>query len=218
MLRKYELELHSSVERFKNYQKKIFPDITEDNDNGEWVFGFEFDDIRNAYLQVINSIPSNQATDVLVDDLLYIIARDNECSSLMVDTLRHPEWFSLLCKSCLQTQYTNAKWQFAEHLHEYRDGNEIRDLIFSFLETGDEYTERMALQSLSEIYPEHIERYAVSFWDRQKYDADEYQKMMVLYVLDKVNSPLLKQYLALADKTEYQYLKEYAEKIRHKND
>lgn len=191
--------------------------MTEDNDNGEWVFGFEFDHMRNAYLRVINNISTTQATEVLIDDLLYSIARDNECSSLMTDTLNRSEWFSLLCKSCLQTKYTNAKWQFAEHLHKYVDRNEIRDLIFSFLETGDEYTERMALQSLSKIYPEHIERYAVSFWDRKKYDADEYQKIMVLCVLDKVKSPLLEQYLSLADKSKYKYLKENAAKIRNKN-
>lgn len=191
MLKNYEMELHRSVERFKNYQKKIFADMTEDNDNGEWVFGFEFDDMRNAYLRAINNIPSTQATAGLIDDLLYSLARDNECSSLIADTLHSPEWFPLLCKSCLQTKYTNAKWQFSEHLHQYVDRNEIRDLIFSFLETGDEYTERMALRSLSELYPEHIERYAVSFWDRKKYDADEYQKIMVLYVLDKVKFPLV---------------------------
>lgn len=217
MLKNYELELHRSVEKFKNYQKKIFPAMTEDNDNGEWVFGFEFEHMRNAYLRVINNISTTQATEALIDDLLYSIARDNECSSLMADTLNRSEWFSLLCKSCLQTKYTNAKWQFAEHLHKYVDRNEIRDLIFSFLETGDEYTERMALQSLSEIYPEHIERYAVSFWDRKKYDADEYQKIMVLCVLDKVKSPLLEQYLSLADKSKYKYLKENAAKIRNKN-
>lgn len=217
MHRNYELELHRSVERFKKYQKKIFPDMTGDNDNGEWVSGFEFNNMCTAYLQAINNLSITQATDGLVDDLLYSLARDNECGILIADTLHSPEWFSLLCKACLQTKYTNAKWQFAQHLHKYVDSNEIRDLIFDFLETGDEYTERMALQSLAEIYPEHIERYAVSFWDRNIYDADEYQKIMVLSVLNKVKSPLLKQYLSLADKTKYQYLKQNAEKIRAKN-
>lgn len=217
MLGKYEKELHRAVAEFITYQQEVYPNMSEENDNGEWVFGDEFNDMRNAFLAVVENVSYVQATDVVIDDLLYAIARDNECCELVSETLNHPEWFAVLCQHSLQTDYTNAKWQFAEYLHEYRGNSKIGNLIFRFLETGDEYTERMALRSLSEMYPEKVEQYAFEFWNRQKYDADEYQKIMVLYVLDKVKSPLLEHYLDEADTTDYVYLKQWSKDIRDKN-
>jgi len=43
MTGEYEMDLHRAVAAFKTYQRESFPEITEDNDNGEWVFGGEFD-------------------------------------------------------------------------------------------------------------------------------------------------------------------------------
>lgn len=210
----YETKLHRAIAVFKTYQQEIFPDITEENDNGEWVFGDEFNDMKKAYLGVIKNIPYTHAADLLLDELLYAIARDNECSSLISETLHYPGWFALLCQSSIQTNYINAKWQFAEYLRDYRGEKNIKDLIFHFLAAENEYTERMALQSLPEIYPEQVEKYAVHFWNRQKYDADEYQKMMALYALHRVKSPLLEHYLIEAEKTDYKYLINYTHEIR----
>ena len=58
----------------------------------------------------------------------------------------------------------------------------LNEIIYDFFKTDDEYTDRMALQALAEIYPEQAERYAVDFWERKKYEYDEYQKIMVLHV------------------------------------
>ena len=84
---------------------------------------------------------------------------------------------------------------------------------FDFFKTDDEYTDRMALQALAEIYPEQAERYAVDFWERKKYEYDEYQKIMVLHVLFQIHSPKLPHYLALAKQSEYRYLRENAEDL-----
>lgn len=70
------------------------------------------------------------------------------------------------------------------------------------------------MQSLADIYPDQVEKYAIDFWYRQKYDADEYQKMMVLYSLNKVKSKLLEKYLHEAANTNYEYLKKYADKLK----
>ncbi len=217
MTGEYEMDLHRAVAAFKTYQRESFPEITEDNDNGEWVFGGEFDHMRAACLGVLENVPCAQAGDAVIDDMLYAIARDNECSSLMPDTLRRPEWFARLCQASLGTNYTNAKWQFAEHLHAYDGERSVRELIFRFLETGDEYTERLALQSLAELYPERVEAYAAEFWSRRKYGADEYQKIMVLHVLNRVKSPLLERYLLEAEEMGYEYLRHYAREIRDGN-
>ena len=214
MPRNYQKELHATVTNFKAYQQRIFPEMTEHNDNGEWVFGNEFDNMQRAYLGVIKNLSPMQADDALLDDMLYAIARDNECSSLMPATLDRPEWFARVCQHSLHSGYINARWQFAENLCKYKGNEAVRALIFAFLKTGEEYTERMALYSLSKMYPEQTEMYAIDFWNRDKYKNSEYQKMMVLHVLDNIHSPLLEQYLSKAENQEAPYLKKYALEIR----
>lgn len=93
----------------------------------------------------------------------------------------------------------------------YRESDVI-ELLFYFIESGDEYTERMALRSLCEHFPQQAEEYAVKFWERTIYSADEYQKIMALYALHKTKSPFLKEYIAKSYETEYVYLKEWADR------
>jgi len=57
---------------------------------------------------------------------------------------------------------------------------------------------------------------AIDFWNRNKFENDEYQKIMVLHVLYKINSPKLKYYLDLAEQSEYKWLKENSIEIREK--
>lgn len=125
---------------------------------------------------------------------------------------------SVLCRKSLSTDYLNAKWQFAESLKDYKEQDNLHELIYEFLNIDDEYTERLALLSLAYIYPDKAEKYAIDFWHRDKYkDNDyeiEYQKIMVLHVLHIIGSNKLKEYLDLADKSEYYYLKENSQKIR----
>lgn len=78
----------------------------------------------------------------------------------------------------------------------------------------------MALQTIAELKPECAERYAFEFWDRGKYPAgsseDEYQKIMALHVLAKLNSPKLKAYLERAMKSDYKWLRKNAEELSAK--
>ena len=132
----------------------------------------------------------------------------------------YPAWYSVLCKKSLSTDYLNAKWQFAESLKNYRGHDNIKELIYEFINVDDEYTERLALMSLAYIYPEKAEKYAIEFWHREKYKntkyEDEYQKIAVLHVLYTIGSDKLKEYLDLADKTEYRYLQASSKEIREK--
>ena len=89
-------------------------------------------------------------------------------------------------------------------------------MVFEFLETGDEYTERLALKSLAYLYPDEAEKYAIDFWNRNKFENDEYQKIMVLHVLYTIQSSKLKQYLDLAEQSDYKWLKENAKEIRER--
>ena len=211
--------LYEKVDIFKSWAKQNYPEKTEEDDNGEWEIGGPLDDMVDAVLMVFKNIKCDNATEKLISDILYVIARDNECEIVISELLRYEEWFLLLCRECLDYEYTNAKWQFAKYLADYSKlEGDSKELIFRFVESDDEYTSRMALNTLGKLYPDKAEEYAVRFWERNKYEEgsyeQEYQKIMVLWVLKDINSPKLNHYLELAEKSPYKYLRENADEIR----
>ncbi len=215
----YEKKLHKTVVKFIKRANKDYPDWSESHDNGEWEIDLnEFDDMCNVISEIIENTSCDEATEQMVDDILFGIARDNEGSLIVCKLLEYSGWYSLLCKKSLATDYINAKWQFAESLKDYKSKDGTQDLIFDFLQVDNEYTQRLALQSLAYIYPDKAEEYAIDFWWRDKYKDDayasEYQKIVALHVLHIINSNELEKYLDLADKSEYYYLKENAREIR----
>lgn len=211
-----ERKLRTKVNNFKIWAKANYPEITEMNDNGEWCFCIEFNEMVLEAICFIEKNFAGKATQQIIDDLLYAIARDNECSTIMKELDKYSEWFSLLCRCSLNTAYINAKWQFVEHLSSYKGSDNLQELVFEFLNVGDEYTERLALKTLADIYPEKAEKYAIDFWNRKKYDYDEYQKIMVLHVLYQIHSPQLRFYLKMAEQSNYKYLKSNAQEIMKK--
>ena len=215
----YEKILQKSIIKFKKKADKIHPQWSEQNDNGEWEIGLdEFHEMCNIIFEIIETIAPNEASEQMLDDILFGIARDNECSRIVNELLEYPEWYALLCKKSLESDYVNAKWQFAETLKDYKGQDELRGCIFEFLNVNDEYTERLALKSLAYIFPDKAEAYAIDFWWRDKYKdydyCDEYQKIMVLHVLHIIRSTELKKYLDLADNSKYYYLKENSKAIQ----
>lgn len=215
----YESKLHKCIVRFIKRANKNYPNWSENHDNGEREIGLdEFDDMCNVIFEIIESTSCDEATEQMLDDILFGIARDSECSRIVGVLLKYPKWYACLCGKVLSTDYINAKWQFAESLKDYDGKDEIRELILDFLQVDDEYTQRLALKSLAYIYPDKTEEYAIKFWWRDKYKDDayasEYQKIMVLHVLHIIHSTELEKYLELADKSEYYYLKENAREIR----
>jgi len=205
-------KFHKDVLAFKKWAHKKYPHIGEDNDNGEWEFCDKFDRMCDSFRAVAANTAAQDLTPETIDDLLYTIARDNECPMLINEI--SSELYRVLCKAVLDTPYTNAKWEFAETLKDHGEDEEIRPLIFEFLDTGDEYTERMALQSLAFLYPEKTEGYAEKFWSREIYENDEYQKIMVLHALHIIGSSKLSHYLDMACRSSMKYLKENADTIR----
>ena len=211
-------ELHKKVQRFKKWAQTNYPERTEDNDNGEWCFCTRFDEMYSAAVDMIKNYPASAADEQIIDDLLYAIARDNEAEIIIGILEDYNDWFALLCRACLSTPYTNAKWQFAKGLKNYTGNDDLKNMIFDFLAVDYEYTERMALKSLAFIDPQQAEKYAVDFWNRGKYAEGtyeiEYQRIMVLHVLYQIKSDSLEKYLQLAENSDYKYLKSNAEEIR----
>ena len=215
-MREEEKNLYREIRSFKRWAEKYYPDRDEENDNGEWEIGTDnhFDEMVDAALKVIENINSSDASEDLIEALLFSIARDNECERLADELRNHKDWFELLAGKSLGTKYINAQWQLAKRVGEFEN---CKELIYKFIESDNEYTSRMSLQALAEIDPKRAEEYAISFWNRGKYPEgsyeDEYQKIMALHVLYSIGSDKLAEYREKALVSPYKWLKTNAEQM-----
>ena len=128
MLNECETKLHIKVNAFKSWAKSNYPQITEENDSGEWCMCYEFKEMVSSAFSMIEKCSAASATEQIIDDLLYVIARDNECEFLIDELKVHNDWFALLCRHSLKTHYTNAKWQFVKNLCNYNGNDNIHEL------------------------------------------------------------------------------------------
>jgi hypothetical protein len=211
--------LYKEIRAFRLWADKYYPDRSEENDNGEWEFGVNshFNEMLSAAILIVSETDSAEADGKLIDSLLFVVARDNESEILADELLKHKDWFELLARKSTDTQYINAQWQFAKRLA----GCDLcKDLVYVFIDSEDEYTSRMALETMAKIDQKRAEEYAVRFWNRGKYPEgsyeDEYQKIMVLHVLKTVGSGKLDEYLNEALAMPYKWLKKNAEEILNK--
>ena len=210
-------KLYREIKAFTLWADNNFPMWDEEHDNGEWEIGTDnhFDEMVSAAGEVISNTDFADADEGLIDAMLFVVARDNESEILADELLKHEGWFTLLAKSSLGSKYVNAQWQFAKRIGEIE---ECKTLVYDFIKSDHEYTSRMALDTMADIYQDKAEEYAVLFWDRGKYPEgsyeDEYQKIMTLHVLHRIGSMRLEEYLDKAMLTSYKYLKENAEEIR----
>lgn len=53
---------------------------------------------------IIEKISLKEVSEQMIDDILFGIARDNECSHIVRELLEYSEWYSLLCKKSLTTK------------------------------------------------------------------------------------------------------------------
>ena len=89
--------------------RKKYPNWSERNDNGEWGIGLDkFDDMYKVILEIIEYTSCDEATEQMLDDILFGIARDNECSRIIEVLLKYPDWYALLCEKVLFTEYIGS--------------------------------------------------------------------------------------------------------------
>ncbi len=208
--------LINAIQDFRKWQISKYPSIVPDKIDGEWETDYtDWNRINTIFSKFLEEHTASDATEELLNEMIYIIARDNECEWLINEVTKHPDWFDVLCRYCIHTNENEAKWQFAAHISNCSCSRETKDLILEFVTDKNEYVSRRALLALPAIRPDKVEYYAHQFWYRDSYDIkmQEYQKMAVLTVLNEIKSPLLSYYLQSAKKDGRKYLMQCAEKI-----
>ena len=202
--------------KFHQWQEATYPGKTSEELGGEWEVDYPYwNDTYSAFCHVLTQMDAETADSVLLDEMVYRIARDNEAEGFIQETTSHPKWFEYLCRRAAASNESEAKWQFAAYLPECPCSQEVKDMILDFAKDPNEYVSRRALLAMPALRPDCVEQFAPLFWERNCYSPElqEYQRIAVLVSLDAIHSDLLPQYLERAKQDGRSYLLEHAKRI-----
>ncbi|SLJ96938.1 MULTISPECIES: hypothetical protein [unclassified Paenibacillus] len=87
-----------------------------------------------------------------LNNLLYLIARDNECETIIDKLSERSSSFLFLAEEALRYSDNDARWQFAHYLIQVKDQEtKVIELIKKYSEDYVEYVRRRALAALEII-------------------------------------------------------------------
>jgi hypothetical protein len=171
-------ELHQQIEDFKAWASST------DQRFGEWELNYEhWDSLYASAADAVTTFREGAIPPDVADDLLYALARDNECEHIRESLSESPELLSALAKRATVTGDAKAKWQIAVSLAESKLLGGA-DLLRPFLTDSDEYVRRRSLLAFAVFAPEEAEAIAINNLD----DDFEYTRIAALHVLHSVES------------------------------
>ncbi len=196
------------VQRFRRWVATI----PTERQLAEWECNYsEWADVYKASTDFLAVVDVKELTEATLNELLFIIAADNECQIIAGEIAKYPEALLYMAQAALRSSYANAKWQLAIEL-----GNlavyqrEAERILYALAKDEDEYTRRRALGALAEAGSSLVNELIEPAW----LSNHQYQRMMVLSALHKIASPELERYLALAETDGREYLVAWASHIR----
>jgi long-subunit acyl-CoA synthetase (AMP-forming) len=184
--------------------------------SGEWECDYdEWNLLYASFAKFLQDCPVEEWNQEVIQDVLYIIARDNEMEIMISDLAQNANRLLVVAVAALSSE-RDAKWQIAAKLGTMSSHlQEAELLLLKFVEDDEEYVRRHALLALGRIRSEHVELLAEQIWNREE-EWQEYQRMAVLDALLQVNSPLLKEYLLKAVEDGRQHLVAYSSKLENR--
>lgn len=200
------MTLRSEIEKFKKWAEK------NPGRRGEWEFYYLYwESLYSASFEFIENLNINNLMPHEIEDLIYVIGRDNEAERLIEFLTENEEIFLLLASSAITTKDIDAKWQFAHYLGEInRRKEEAESLLLKYVQDPNEYVSRRALMALANMGSSFTEELCTKAWETD----DEYQRIAVLYSLNKIKSSSLEIYLSKAFDDGRKYLFENAKKYQ----
>ncbi|HEX8637553.1 MAG TPA: HEAT repeat domain-containing protein [Pyrinomonadaceae bacterium] len=182
--------------------------------SGEWECSYNgWNLLYDSFTKFLQACPVEKWNQEIIQDVLYIIARDNETEIMISDLALDTNRLLFIANAAISSSERDAKWQIAAKLGKLSSNlQDAESLLLKFVEDDEEYVRRIAFMSLGSIGSAHVEQLAEQIWNREE-EWQEYQRMAVLDALLKVNSPQLKEYLVKAVEDGRQYLVAYSRKI-----
>jgi hypothetical protein len=179
---------------------------------GEWECDYsDWETLHEAALSFLASSSPPDWNSAIVNDLLYAIARDNECESLVHEIAKNADTLILLSGFAVSSSETDAKWQLAARLGALSDRiQQAEALLLEFINDEDEYVSRRALLALGMLKSSQAEVLAERAWNT----GHEYQRIAALWVLKEIASNKLTAYIKKAMEDGRQYVVENARKVQ----
>jgi len=184
--------------------------------SGEWECDYEhWGDLHAAVLRFLDDRPLESWSREALQAVLYAIARDNEIEHLAgVIADAHRPLLAPLTRVALDIGEPDARWQFAEQLGRVGQKGEVEEQLLVLLVQDEyEYVRRRALGALARIGSVHTERVALREWERPD-PSQEWARMMCLWSLHHIGSPLLTRLLADAEQDPRAHLRSYVDRVR----
>ena len=201
--------LRSEVEKFKVWAAE-YPATDR---TGEWECNYPAWD--KFYTAVVNFIETASPADWTVDstgDVLFAIARDNECEDFARVVAKDEDLLLRLSAFAVSFAEVDAKWQLADRLGAIKDHHsEAESLLLQLVNDPEEYVSRRALLSLGSLKSLNAEALAERAWTT----GDQYQRIAALSVLRDIKSAKLPDYLQRAEEDGRTYLVQFAREIGH---
>ena len=86
--------LLEQARKFHQWQEITYPGKNTEEIGGEWEVDYPaWNDIFDAFCHVLTQMDAETADSVLLDEMVYLIARDNEAEGVIQETTSHPQWF-----------------------------------------------------------------------------------------------------------------------------
>ena len=195
------------VERFRAWASTVPKERS-----AEWESEYpEWGDAYKATFDFLETVIIEELDEKTKDELLFILAADNECEMISDELEKYPSKLIHLAQTAIPSVHKDAKWQLATALGRLPvQTQQSESILYAFAKDDYEYTRRRALRALAEFNSPLVHELIEPAWS----SSDEYQRMGVLEALFMVQSPELEKYLKLADEDGRKYLTGYAEKIR----
>lgn len=166
--------------------------------------------LTTLFTQIIDSTDFSTWSQRTINNLLYLIARDNECEILIDKLTEHSKAYVFLALEGLRFPDSDARWQLAHYLIKIVNNEpNAEDIILKYVGDHVEYVSRRAMLALGYIKSKYAEDFALKAWKTNL----EYQKIAALEVLHQLDSKHLEQTLKEALNNDSEIVRQNAERI-----
>jgi hypothetical protein len=199
--------IFNEIEKFKKWAE-AYSDIPQDERGGEWEIDYpNWSIIWTEFECFLNENHYSKWTDEQLGSILYIIARDNECNSVIELISENSETLEFIAEKGLDSDNNDTKWQIVEIMYKLDNKSKAEQLLELYLKQNIEYVSRMAIKTLGRLKSPLTEKYCEQAWKWNQNDPiSEYQRMMALTVLFEFGSRLTPKYIDLAKEDGREYL------------
>ncbi|MFF2481252.1 HEAT repeat domain-containing protein [Paenibacillus sp. NPDC058071] len=174
-------KLDEQVNEFWQWSKSVKHELEWEASYPNWTI------LNTIFDSLIGTTDHNEWDQRIINNLLFIIGRDNECELLIHKLTEFPVSFIFLAEKGISYPDRDTKWQLAHYLTECISTHysEAEQIIYRYYDDENEYVKRRALLALGIIKSNYAEKCALNSWNT----GMEYQRIAALHVLEQLDSP-----------------------------